>query len=143
MICDTVLLMTLLLFQTPDVIVLRGTDFAARYCDSFNAFSFKGALDAPDRLYIGAVCNKQLLGFAKVEETPNDFYLAYLEVSPTARGRGVGGRILSGLFALAHAKNKHLVVSRYTPAGLRSLHPEILRLQATHPEVVVAFEPSY
>jgi len=129
--------------QTPNIIALRGQDFAARYRGSFNSFSFKGELDAPDRLYIGAAYDENLLGFAKVEETPIDFYLAYLEVAPAARGYGIGGQILSKLFGMAHAQNKYLVISRYTPAGLKYLHPKILRLQTAQPNEVIIFEPSF
>jgi len=106
-------------------------------------FGFKGRLDDPRWLYIGASTKQELLGFAKLEETPHDFFLAYLEIQQKARGHGISKRILSHLFDIAADGHKPILISPYTEMGLQRVHQTVETLKFQNPHILVEHEPSY
>ncbi len=114
--------------------------FHARFRHELKEYTFNFPMSGPDHLYLAMTSGNRLLGFIKAEETPPDYYLNYIEVSPRHQGMGHSRRLLSELFDMAAKTNRAILISPYTPVGEQRLANQVRRLQANLPALYICYE---
>lgn len=122
--------------------LLSAAQFAPLFCNRASEFSSRPLSKSGRHIYFCVIQKNVLDGFLKVEESElyNDLYLGYLEIANECRGQGISRGLLSAIFEYANKKQKPIILSPYTPAGIERLHPQVLRLMNRYPDVVVAYE---
>jgi GNAT superfamily N-acetyltransferase len=120
--------------------IFTAPEFRRNFTGQLAPFMFGKTVEKSDHTFVVVSKGDVLAGFAKLEETKDDYYLACLEVRKDFQGQRLSHILLNKIFSMAADTGRSILLSGYTADGARCLRNQVQRLKIRFPALSTSHE---